>query len=351
MRVEPFTVELDPPLGTARETMRERDGFLVRIEYDGHEGIGEATPLVGWTESYEECRDALDRAADVAEELDWGVALARLDTPAARHGIALALAVARARAGEEPLYRTLGPVPADTGAEQHPERVERVPVNATLGADGTPEAVAGRAREAVSAGYRCLKLKVGGRGVEADIERVRAVRNAVGEDVTLRVDANGAWTRPESREAVEALSALEVAYVEQPLSTADLDATGDLRDRGVDIALDESLAAHDVETVLGAEAADALVLKPMVIGGPDLAVEAARRCREAGVEPVVSTTVDAAVARSGAVHVAASIPDVAPCGLATGDRVVRDLAPDPAPVANGSVRVPQTAGLGLSEVL
>lgn len=351
MRVEPFTVELDPPLGATRRTMRQRNGFLVRIEYDGHEGIGEATPLVGWTESHEECRDALDRAADVASELDWGVALARLDTPAARHGIALALAVARARASGEPLYRTLGPVPADGGADRQSAEVERLRVNTTLGADGTPDVVAERAREAVSAGYQCLKLNVGSRGVESDIERVRAVRNAVGDDVALRVDANGAWTRPEAQEAVEALAALDVVSVEQPLPTADLDATGDLRDRGVDIALDESLAAHDIETVLGAEAADTLVLKPMVVGGPDVAVEAARRCREAGAEPVVSTTVDAVVARTAAVHVAASIPDVAPCGLATGDRVVRDLAPDPAPVADGTIRVPQTAGVGLSEVL
>jgi o-succinylbenzoate synthase len=350
MRVEPFTVDLDPPLGTAGGAMREREGFLVRIEHNGHEGIGEATPLVGWTESHEECRDALDRAADVATALDWGVALARLDTPAARHGISLALATARARAAEEPLYRTLGPVTA-TDNKQRPDPVEQVPVNATLGADGPPETVAERASRAVAAGYCCLKLKMGSRGVEADIERVRAVRNAVGDHVALRVDANGAWTRQKARTAVEALAALDVAYVEQPLPTADLDATVGLRDRGVDIALDESLAAHDIETVLDAGAADALVLKPMVLGGPDLAVEAARRCLAAGVEPVVSNTVDAVVARTGAVHVAAGIRDVAPCGLATGDRVVRDLAPDPAPVTNGTIQVPQAAGLGLSEAI
>lgn len=351
MQVEPFTVALDPPLRTAHGSMREREGFLVRIEYNGHEGIGEATPLAGWTESYGECRDALDRAAAVAAELDWGVALARLDTPAARHGISLALAVARARAADEPLYRTLGPVTADAGVEHPSEPVEQLPVNATLGADGPPEAAAERAREVVAAGYRCLKLKIGSRGVETDIERVRAVRNAVGDDIAVRVDANGAWTRQEAQTAVEALAALDVAYVEQPLPTADLDATVDLRDSGVDIALDESLAAHDIETVLGANAADVLVLKPMVLGGPDLTVEAARRCRDAGVEPVVSNTVEAVVARTGAVHVAASIRDVAPCGLATGDRVVRDLAPDPAPVSDGVVWLSQAAGLGLSEAV
>ena len=350
MQVEPFTVSLDPPLGTARGSMREREGFLVSLEYNGHEAVGEATPLVGWTESHEECRRALDRAAAVAEELDWGVALGKLDAPAARHGIALALSVARAKAAGEPLYRRLGPVPDTAGNRTETDRVERVPVNATLGADATPDDTAAHAAEAVSAGYDCLKLRVGTRGVEADIERVRAVRNTVGTEVTLRVDANGAWTPGQAKRAVEALATLDVAYVEQPLPTAELDATGDLRDRGVDIALDESLAAHDVETVLDVGAADALVLKPMVVGGPDMAVRAARRCRAAGVEPVVSTTVDAVVARTGAVHVAASIPSAGPCGLATGGRVVRDLATDPAPVEDGSVRVPQAAGLGLTGV-
>lgn len=339
MRVDPFRVRLDPPLATAQGTLDEREGFLVGLDHDGVGGLGEATPLPGWTESLTECRGALDRAARVATELDWGVALAKLDAPAARHGVALALAEARARAESEPLYRTLG-APAE-------RRVERVAVNATLGSDGTPEDVAAGADAAVAAGYGCLKIKVGSHTVETDIERVRAARNAVGEAVSLRVDANGVWTPEEAERAVEALAALDVEYVEQPLPTAALDATAGLRGRGVDIALDESLATHDVETVLDANAADVLVLKPMVVGGPDLTARAARQCREAGVEPVVSTTVDAVVARTAAVHVAASIPDVRPCGLATGDRIVRDLAPDPAPVADGSIRVPQEPGLGL----
>ena len=342
MRVDPFTVALSPPLTTARGTIRERAGFLVGVEHAGVEGCGEATPLAGWTESRRECRRALDRAAAVADALDWGIALGKLDAPAARHALSLALADARAQAEDEPLYRSLdGP----EGREQ--SDVQRVPVNATLGTDGTPEAVAGRAKKAVEAGYRCLKLKLGERGVEAELERVRAVRDAVGDGIALRVDANGAWPRREARRAIDGLAALGVAYVEQPVSTAAFDAAAELRGRGVDIALDESLAAYDVETVLEAEAADVLVLKPMVVGGPDLTAQAARLCREAGVEPVVSTTVDAVVARTGAVHVAASIPEVAPCGLATGDRIVRDLAPDPAPVSDGSIQVPQAAGLGL----
>jgi L-alanine-DL-glutamate epimerase-like enolase superfamily enzyme len=99
--------------------------------------------------------------------------------------------------------------------------------------------------------------------------------------------------------------------------------------------------------VLDADAADVVVLKPMVLGGPDLAREAATRACEAGVEPVVSTTIDTVVARTGAVHLAASIPDVGACGLATASMLRSDLAPDPATVEDGTITVPQDPGLGL----
>lgn len=339
MEIRPFHVPLETPLETARGFITEREGFLVSIEYEGVSGLGEATPLPGWTESYEECRQALDRAERVADELDWGVALAKLDTPAARHGLSLAFAEARARAEGTPLYQSLG----------RAEQVRSVPVNATLGADGTPETVANQAREAVEEGYTCLKLKVGTNGIEEDIERARAVRTAVGDDVELRIDANGAWTIEQAREALEAFGALDVSYVEQPLPTADLSAHAALRDGPVDVALDESLVGHDIEDIIEADAADVLVLKPMVLGGPDRTCAAASQCRDAGIDPVISTSIDAVVARTAAVHIAASIPDVRPCGLATGHLLATDLAPDPAPVSDGEISVPQGTGLGFSE--
>lgn len=332
-----FSVRLASPLETARGTIDAREGFLVRVETDGLSGLGEATPLVGWTESYEECREGLSHAESVARELDWGIALGKLEAPAARHGLSLALAEGRANARDQPLYDSL------TAEER---TVESVPVNATLGAD-EPTALAERARAAVEEGYSAVKIKVGTNGVEEDIERIRAVRNAVGDGVELRVDANGAWTHEQASTAIDGLAALDVAYVEQPLPTAELSSHATLRGDGVDIALDESLVTHDVADIIAADAADVIVLKPMVLGGPDRAVAAARACREAGIDPVVSTTIDAVVARVGAVHVAAAIPDVRACGLATGPRLATDLARDPAPVEGGKITVPQAAGLGI----
>jgi L-alanine-DL-glutamate epimerase-like enolase superfamily enzyme len=279
-------------------------------------------------------------------------ALDAASTPAARHGVALAVADAAARdAGERLADRLAG----DAGVGAAP--AESVPVNATVG-DGTPDETAAEAGRAVDAGFDCLKLKVGARDLDADVERVRAVRDAVGDGVALRADANGAWDRETARRALDALAPFGLAYVEQPLPADDLGGLAALRggdraegtdggdgDERVPIAADESVAARGIGAVLDAGAADAVVCKPMALGGPDRALAAALLARSAGVDPVVTTTIDAVVARTAAVHVAAAVPDVSPCGLATGALLDEDLAPDPCPVAEGAVAVPPGPGL------
>jgi len=338
MRIEPFELPLGAPFETAAGRIESRDGFLVFVEHAGTEGVGEATPLPGWTESLDECRDAIERAATVADELDWGIALARMDAPAARHGLALALADARASAAGHPLYRSLGA----------PYAVRQVPVNATIG-DGTVSESREAGERAVAAGVGCCKVKVGARDLETDVERLAAVRAAVGDRVELRADANGAWDRDTAADALDRLAALDVAYVEQPLPADDLDGLAALRNGEVGVAVDETLIDHDAAAVLAADAADVVVCKPMVLGGPDRAVTVAGQAREAGVEPVVSTTIDGVVARTAAVHVAATIPEVGHCGLATADLLADDLGRDPAPIEDGAVAVPQDKGLGLAE--
>jgi L-alanine-DL-glutamate epimerase-like enolase superfamily enzyme len=85
----------------------------------------------------------------------------------------------------------------------------------------------------------------------------------------------------------------------------------------------------------------------MALGGVEEALHAAERAREVGVEPIVTTTIDGVVARTAAIHLAACIPDVPACGLATADWLASDLAPDPAPVENGHSSVPDSTGHGM----
>ena len=347
--VSPFSLPLVRPLETARGAIDRREGFLVRIDGDPP-GLGEATPLPGWTEPLADCGDALDSALSgggafdsvAAEDLDPAT-LADLDglpearaSPAARHAVELALLDRAARIAHRPLYRQLG------GAR----RVTTVPVNAIVG-DGDVDATVAASRAAVERGVGALKVKVGARPVEADVERVAAVREAVGARVELRVDANGAWSPEAAAAAIGALAELDVALVEQPLPPDALEATAALRGRGVDVALDESLGRYPLDAILDADAADVVVLKPMVLGGVGRCERLADRARAESLDVVVTTTVDGAVARAGAVHLAAALDLDRAGGLATADWLASDVADDPAPVVDGGASVPQSGGHGV----
>lgn len=337
--IRSFSVSLSRPLATATGEITDREGFLVRISDGEHVGYGEATPLAPWTESYDDCRNALE---DAISRLRDGEVTLREDldrNPAARHGIALALADFRGRQHDRPLYQLLG------------RKSERrwLPVNATIG-DAAPRDTAAAAERAVEQGYETVKVKVGARAVESDVERLQAVRDAVGSDVALRADANGAWTPEQATAAFDGFADAGVRYVEQPLDSDDLAGHRELRGGPVGVALDESLATHSVEQVVDANAADVLVLKPMAIGGVARTRRLAAEAREHSVASVVTTTIDAVVARTGAVHVGASLAGVMPCGVATGDWLSTDLGPDPAFVDDGAVRVPQDPGLGVQGV-
>jgi o-succinylbenzoate synthase len=338
MNLTPFSLPLSDPLGTAAGEITEREGTLIRYDHREQTGIGEATPLAGWTESLDACRDALDRADDAERGGGHTAALLELpadSVPAARHGFGTAILDADARADGVPLYQWFD---AD-------RRCDAVPVNATIG-DGDPDATADAVSTAVSAGFECCKIKVGARSLSDDIERIRAVRTER-DAVTLRLDANGSWDRETAATAIDRFEEFDIQYIEQPLPADDLDGHADLRGGTVGIALDESLAHNRVDTILSMDAADVFILKPMVLGGPGNAHTLAMRARSQGVSPVVTTTIDGAVARLAAIHVAAAIPDVAACGLATGDRLDRDLVAAPVTAESGRIAVPQSPGLGV----
>lgn len=334
-----FDLDLVEPLRTADRVIESRSGYLVRVRTEKRRGLGEAAPLPGWTESLEECKTALERAQNILSLRGPDPTLEEIaDAPAARHGLSLAIADLRARRLDVPLVRHLG------GGSR--SRSRRIRVNATIG-DGSVETTVDAANSAIADGFDCLKIKVGARTLEDDVERIGAVRNAAGSDVELRADANEAWDRSTAETALDQLAAHDVSYVEQPLSAGDLVGHAKLRGGPVGVALDESVAVSELDRILDVEAADVLVCKPMVLGGPDTAVGIARRARQQGVRPVISTTVDAVVGRLGALHVAGALAPIGPCGLATADRFASDLGADPAPVIDGTVAIPRGAGTGL----
>jgi O-succinylbenzoate synthase len=178
-------------------------------------------------------------------------------------------------------------------------------------------------------GCRTAKVKVAepGQTLGDDVARVRAVREILGAEGRVRVDANGGWNVDEAERAIHALAEYDLEYAEQPCAT--VDELAELRRRvkymGVPIAADESVRkAADPLAVARAGAADLLVVKAQPLGGVRRALEIVAL---AGLPAVVSSALDTAVGISMGVALAAALPDLDyDCGLGTGSLFTADVA-------------------------
>ena len=215
-----------------------------------------------------------------------------------------------------------------------PEAAAWVTVNATVGAEDRAQAAA-QAAAAAREGYRCVKVKV---GVGDDAGRLAAVRAAVGPDVAIRVDANGAWSSAaEALAHLRALAPVGIEYAEEPVHG--VSALRAVRaESPVPIAMDETAGEPD--------AADAVCLKIARCGGITGLMREAAAARAAGSAVYVASTFDGPLGVAAGVHAAAALAalgPVAPCGLATLG-LFEGFAD---PVRDGAVAVP--AGPGLIE--
>src|SRR6202020_20107 len=201
------------------------------------------------------------------------------------------------------------------------------------------------AREAAAAvadGFDCVKLKV---GIGDDAGRVAAVRAAIGPEVALRLDANGAWGVGGAVRAIEALAPAGLELVEEPVHG--LYAVREVRERvAVRVAIDETAAEHGA---LGAGVADAVCLKISRCGGIGGLIAAATLVRASGAEAYIASTFDGPLGVAAAIHAAAALASRGPvphCGLATLGMF--DGIENPLPTERGKIAVPSGPGLGVN---
>ncbi|WP_248242540.1 o-succinylbenzoate synthase [Microbacterium kunmingense] len=207
-----------------------------------------------------------------------------------------------------------------------PAHRDSIPVNATV-----PAVPAASVPDVLARfpGCRTAKVKVAdpGQRLADDVARVAAVRDAMGPEGRIRIDANGAWNLDEAEHAVRAMEHHDLEYVEQPC--ASIDELAELRRRiarlDIPVAADESVRkADDPLAVARAGAADLLVIKVQPLGGIRRALDIVA---EAGLPVVVSSALDSAVGLSMGAALAASLPDLPyDCGLGTGALFAEDVA-------------------------
>lgn len=334
--VRALTLRLRRPLATAFGAVSERPLLVLRVEdRSGRVAFGEAAPLEPYDGvSLERCRAALEAHAAVlaGRGTDGGAALLDAcreadDLPQALAAVDLALWSLAGIREQRPIAALLADAP-----------LAAVPVNALIGAEA-PEAAAAEARSAVAAGHHCVKVKV---GLGADEARLRAIRAAIGADVALRVDANGAWTAAEAPARLAALAVHGLELAEEPVhgiaALREVRAASD-----VPVAMDETTAEPGA---LASGATDAVVLKISRAGGISALLAQAALVRATGSEPYLASNLDGPLGIAAAVHCAAALRLTRPCGLATLSAFA-DLDPGPLAVRDGAIAVPPGPGLGV----
>ncbi|GAA1994514.1 o-succinylbenzoate synthase [Terrabacter lapilli] len=214
---------------------------------------------------------------------------------------------------------------------------DAVPVNATVpavGPDRVPEVLAR------FDGCTTAKVKVAERGqtLDDDVDRVAAVRSAMGPSARIRVDANGGWDVGRATEALRRLTAYDLEYAEQPCAGVEelVELRTALARNGIDVAIaaDESIRkVEDPLRVARLGAADVVVVKVAPLGGVSAALEIVEAC---GLPAVVSSALDTSVGIAAGVALAAALPSLEfACGLGTVGLFERDVAATPWRPAGG----------------
>jgi L-Ala-D/L-Glu epimerase len=343
-----YTIPFKVPFRTSHGLEQHRHGLIIKISDDnGLTGHGEAVSLPGFgTGSLNELEQWLGELVPRIHGLTLTDALALVysfspntrNAPL-RYALDTALLDIQAKEAGLPISKLI-----------KPDAATSVPLNATI-SDMEAARAASAAYYAATAGYSTIKMKIGAfADPVGEVERVAAVREAIGEDTSLRLDVNGAWSIDQVIDIARKLEPYDIEYIEQPVPSSDIEAMAMLRKQiSIPLAADEAAHSHDAITeLIEKEAADTVIIKPAIVGGLKIARELVHLANSAGMRVVVTSSLESGVAITAALHLAATLEQPIPaCGLATGALLETDLLRSSPTIEYGHMNVPTEPGLGV----
>jgi L-Ala-D/L-Glu epimerase len=284
----------------------ERDALILILEDElGLRGFGEASPLPGHSpDTIAQCREELS-------QIDWNEPTATVHSPAARFAIETALLDLRAQSGSTSISSLLGAAR------------ESVPLSSLISASDEAGAIE-EAQRAIDRGITTVKVKLGRRALDRDVAIVAALRRTFGDRIAIRLDANGRWTPDEAAAALRDLEPYAPQLIEEPIALRSLpDASPVLAfsrlAARIPIALDESLqhlSTDHIRTLAQRHLVDALVLKPMALGGFSRCFELARLAADLDLPCILTHLFDGPIALAAAAELALALPcRLLACGL------------------------------------
>jgi L-alanine-DL-glutamate epimerase-like enolase superfamily enzyme len=350
VEVLPVTLPLRTPYRITNAVQSRAEYVVVRLRTaDGLEGLGEAAPFPGETEETAPdiaavLRAVLAPAVLGLEPADREALHARMDAATPGHLFAKA---ALDLAAHDVLGRRLGVAVGDLLGGRVRERVALAggPIGLM-----EPDEAAAQAVELAAAGFQTIKVKVGA-GRERDEATVRAVREAVGARVALRLDANQAYRADEAVVAMRRLERYEPALIEQPVPAWDWDGLAKVAAAlDVPVMADEGIATPaDVLRAAEKRAADLVKIKVMRVGGLHRALKVCAVAEAAGLPVIVGSGHESGIGVAAELHLAAALRAIPYAGEMVGHlRLVEDLVEPTIEVKDGAAAPPDGPGLGVS---
>jgi L-alanine-DL-glutamate epimerase-like enolase superfamily enzyme len=339
-----FDLPLAAPFRIAIGEMKAANDLLVRVITDqGLVGIGESCPFPPITGETQATNAAAAKAIAgmligkdplAIESVLREIGAMVHANPSAVAAFDMALHDILGKVAGLPLFRLLG------GDKT------RFETDITTGID-TPAAMAADAKSNAGRGYRTLKIKVG-LNPDDDVARIQAVRDAIGYDINVRIDANQGWSVPQAIYALRKLEKFRIQLIEQPVVASDVDGLKEVRAASpIPIMADEAcFLPADAVRLVRAEACDYFNIKLMKAGGISNAIRIAHVADAAGMRCMVGCMLESNVALTAAAHVVASQANIVFADLDGNAEHTVNPVVDGMTVRAGMVTLPEKPGLG-----
>ncbi|MBN1318850.1 MAG: dipeptide epimerase [Anaerolineales bacterium] len=338
-----FDLPLKDPFRISLGTTFRTENILVKIySSDGHSGVGEGSPTENLTgETQKTCFEAakfLGRLVlnknpyAINERMSDINTLVHNTTAKSAFDIALYDLLAK-RAGL-PLYALLG------GENR------MIVTDNTIGID-TPEVMAKKALEIKNQGFQAIKVKLGTSRAE-DVSRIRLIREAIGDKIPLRLDANQGWDVVSAELVLQELSRFKIQYCEEPVAHWNNEGLRRVREKSpIPIMADESVFDHhDAFRLASKGACDYINIKLAKSGGIHTALKINSVAESAGIKCMVGCMYETRLALSAAAHFASALPNVVFADLDSALMHAADPVIGGMEYKGGEITLPDTPGHG-----
>ncbi|MGP3640028.1 dipeptide epimerase [Lentilactobacillus hilgardii] len=352
IEISEAAVPLKRPFVTALRTVTTARTLIVKVEdSSGLIGLGEAAPTPVITgDSVSSIKEAVNEiigpkligkslvnSEDIKATIDQS--MVHNSSPKAALNIAVNDLIAQHY--QVPLYQLLG------------GHTDRIQTDYTVSV-GTTDKMIAQAKELMNAGFSTLKIKVGSDSESSDVEKVAAIRKAVGPSINIRLDANQGWHHKQAVSAINQMArlGLDIQLVEQPVAATDFEGMAYVTQNTQTLIMaDESIfSVQDAQRLISMNGCDLINLKLMKAGGIDNALKINTLAETAGIPCMVGSMIESSVSVTAAAHLAAAKENVKYVDLDAS--MMFSSNPVKGGISNkaNQIFLPHIAGLGFAQL-